>query len=142
MKITRKKDAARVRIVGHNKKMFGGIIALTILLIIVVCLIRCSESREKIIGGDKDEHGCLIAAGYSWNETRQKCVREWEEQNKVYCADGQRNADVCASLWQPVCANAYEIGDKTAKTYSSSCVACRNSDVEYYIEDECKESKK
>lgn len=34
---------------------------------------------EKLIGGDKDEHGCLIAAGYSWCETKQKCLRTWEE---------------------------------------------------------------
>lgn len=37
----------------------------------------------QIIGGDKDEHGCLIAAGYSWCEEKQKCLRAWEES----CAD-------------------------------------------------------
>lgn len=35
--------------------------------------------KNKIIGGDKDEHGCLIAAGYSWCEVKQKCLRVWEE---------------------------------------------------------------
>jgi hypothetical protein len=34
---------------------------------------------EKIIGGEKDEQGCLAAAGYSWCEDKQKCLREWEE---------------------------------------------------------------
>ena len=34
---------------------------------------------EKLIGGDKDEHGCLIAAGYSWCEEKSKCLRVWEE---------------------------------------------------------------
>ncbi|HUW21461.1 MAG TPA: hypothetical protein VMW41_02215 [Candidatus Bathyarchaeia archaeon] len=34
---------------------------------------------EQLIGGDQDEHGCLIAAGYSWCEVKQKCLREWEE---------------------------------------------------------------
>jgi len=34
---------------------------------------------EKPIGGEKDEHGCLIAAGYSWCEAKQKCLRAWEE---------------------------------------------------------------
>jgi len=37
----------------------------------------------KPIGGDKDEHGCLPAAGYSWCEEKQKCLRTWEES----CAD-------------------------------------------------------
>lgn len=38
------------------------------------------EEETKLIGGDKDEHGCLIAAGYSWCEVKQKCLRPWEEQ--------------------------------------------------------------
>jgi len=37
------------------------------------------KESNKPIGGEKDEHGCLIAAGYSWCETKQKCLRAWEE---------------------------------------------------------------
>jgi hypothetical protein len=37
------------------------------------------QVQEQIIGGDKDEHGCLIAAGYSWCEAKQKCLRVFEE---------------------------------------------------------------
>ena len=37
------------------------------------------NNGKKLIGGDKDEHGCYIAAGYSWCETKQKCLRNWEE---------------------------------------------------------------
>ncbi len=33
----------------------------------------------KLIGGDKDEHGCLPAAGYQWCEVKQKCLRSFEE---------------------------------------------------------------
>ncbi len=32
---------------------------------------------EQMIGGEKDEHGCLGPAGYSWNESENACVREW-----------------------------------------------------------------
>lgn len=35
--------------------------------------------QKKLIGGDEDEHGCLIAAGYSWCGEKTKCLREWEE---------------------------------------------------------------
>ncbi|NYZ78101.1 right-handed parallel beta-helix repeat-containing protein, partial [Candidatus Micrarchaeota archaeon] len=35
--------------------------------------------QPSLIGGDKDAHGCLIAAGYSWCEAKQKCLRTWEE---------------------------------------------------------------
>jgi hypothetical protein len=35
--------------------------------------------EEKLIGGDKDEGGCLVGAGYSWCEKKNKCIRAWEE---------------------------------------------------------------
>ena len=38
-----------------------------------------TEPNKQLIGGQKDEHGCLIAAGYSWCEAKQKCLRTWEE---------------------------------------------------------------
>lgn len=40
--------------------------------------VKTNEPTEPI-GGQKDEHGCLIPAGYSWCETKQKCLRTWEE---------------------------------------------------------------
>jgi len=33
------------------------------------------------IGGERDEHGCLGPAGYSWCEAKQACIRVWEQ----YC---------------------------------------------------------
>ena len=54
------------------------------------CPFGCDEGAcvkkdgETIIGGQKDEHGCLIAAGYSWNETEEKCIREWEQGENRY----------------------------------------------------------
>ncbi|MFH1712471.1 MAG: hypothetical protein ABH846_04540 [Patescibacteria group bacterium] len=35
--------------------------------------------NDQIIGGDTDEHDCLIAAGYSWCEYKQTCIRVWEK---------------------------------------------------------------
>ena len=37
-------------------------------------------SSQPIVGGDKDEHGCIGSAGYSWCEVKQKCLRSWEEK--------------------------------------------------------------
>ena len=50
-----------------------------ILILIIALLFIAGCATEKPIGGDKDEHGCLIAAGYSWCESKQKCLRTWEE---------------------------------------------------------------
>jgi len=38
-----------------------------------------SVQNDQIIGGDQDEHGCYLMAGYSWCEAKQKCLRPWEE---------------------------------------------------------------
>lgn len=35
--------------------------------------------QNNLIGGDLDEYGCKGSAGYSWCETKQKCLRVWEE---------------------------------------------------------------
>lgn len=42
-----------------------------------------------IIGGDRDEGDCLVAAGYSWCEPKDKCLRVWEEP--CTCEDALRN---------------------------------------------------
>ena len=34
--------------------------------------------QNTVIGGDKDEHGCLIAAGYSYDSNVGACIRQWE----------------------------------------------------------------
>ena len=46
------------------------------LFVFAFLLTGCSQ---KIIGGEKDSHGCLIGAGYSWCDEKQKCMRIWEE---------------------------------------------------------------
>jgi hypothetical protein len=38
-----------------------------------------SNSSGNVIGGEKDEHGCIIPAGYSWCESLQECIRPWEK---------------------------------------------------------------
>lgn len=34
---------------------------------------------ELVVGGDRDEFGCIPSAGYTWCETKNKCLRIWEE---------------------------------------------------------------
>lgn len=34
---------------------------------------------DLLVGGDRDEHGCIGSAGYSWCEPKNKCLRIWEE---------------------------------------------------------------
>ena len=46
-----------------------------------------SGCGNNLIGGQKDEHGCLAAAGYSWCPSTQKCQRMWEE----FCEEYKEN---------------------------------------------------
>jgi hypothetical protein len=32
-----------------------------------------------MVGSDKDEHGCIGSAGYTWCPIKNKCLRTWEE---------------------------------------------------------------
>lgn len=41
--------------------------------------IEMVEAEEQMLGTDKDEHGCIGSAGYTWCEQKQKCLRTWEE---------------------------------------------------------------
>ena len=34
---------------------------------------------EQRVGADRDAHGCIGSAGYSWSESANKCVRPWEQ---------------------------------------------------------------
>lgn len=38
-----------------------------------------SKEAETMVGNDRDSHGCIGSAGYSWCEAKQKCLRPWEE---------------------------------------------------------------
>lgn len=39
------------------------------------------------VGGVRDGHGCLTAAGYAWSEVRQDCIRPFEQGVKMVPAD-------------------------------------------------------
>jgi len=42
-------------------------------------------STTPLLGGDRDEHGCIGSAGYSWCEAKAECLRPWEEQWDEAC---------------------------------------------------------
>jgi len=40
---------------------------------------RDSVADRPVVGGDRDEHGCIGSAGYMWCAPKDKCLRIWEE---------------------------------------------------------------
>ncbi len=44
---------------------------------------RLELSKAKLTGSDRDAHGCIGSAGYSWCEKTQQCERPWELSKKI-----------------------------------------------------------
>jgi len=65
------------------------------ILAVTVFLSGCLNAKKPAVGGDKDSHGCIGSAGYTWCAQRGKCIRVWEEPcvsggviNACYECDG------------------------------------------------------
>lgn len=52
-----------------------------------IWLIFTGPGSDPIVGGDKDEHGCIGSAGYSWCEVKNKCLRVFEESCEANTID-------------------------------------------------------
>ena len=40
--------------------------------------VNTEENEATLVGADRDEHGCITSAGFSWSELQQTCVQFWE----------------------------------------------------------------
>jgi hypothetical protein len=107
-------------------------IIIALLTVVLVIMTACSEqtqtpAMQKPIGGDKDAHGCLIAAGYSWCPSTEKCQRMWEE----YCpefADQYRGANITSF------AECVAAGNPVMESYPRRCNAQGQTFVEDFTE--------
>jgi len=73
-----------------KEMIFVLVIASAFALVMMGC-----QAQPEPIGGDKDEHGCIPSAGYSWCDAKEKCLRTWEENCTKECADS------CPLISQP-----------------------------------------
>lgn len=69
-----------------NKKFLFTLLTIGVIVVgiaITYSVLRGSadHASTNVVGGDKDAHGCIGSAGYTWCEPKQKCLRPWEE----YC---------------------------------------------------------
>ena len=47
--------------------------------VVSLALASCSHATfGKLVGSDRDEHGCIGSAGYTWSYALHDCVRLWE----------------------------------------------------------------
>jgi hypothetical protein len=52
-----------------------------LILVMLLGLFACATPKGPLVGADRDEHGCIGSAGYSWDASLQRCVRPWEVNN-------------------------------------------------------------
>ncbi len=122
------------------------------LFIASACTTQTTTNNPKPIGGDKDANGCLIAAGYSWCDAKQKCLRPFEENcttqntNNTYIECPEPRQQACTREYLPVCATK-DNGIRCIRapcpsteqvTYDNKCTACADKSVYGYISGECK----
>ncbi len=111
-----------------NKKL----ITITILAVLVFLGAGCKYGNEtkpdidqspgNIVGADRDAHGCIGSAGYSWCEEKQKCLRSWEETcegdtgNTACGIENCHGLDIqCGPNPAEMCTEIYQLGDKCRK---------------------------
>ncbi len=63
----------------NNKRIWSWVIISLLGAAIFFVAISYSPSKD-IVGNDIDEYGCIGSAGYSWCESKNKCLRQWEEK--------------------------------------------------------------
>lgn len=63
-------------------------------LLSVLLLAVALPASAQLIGGDRDEHGCIGSAGYTWSEVRKDCIRLFEKGIRTEAVD-----DSCRSAF-------------------------------------------
>ena len=51
-----------------------------------------NQKKATLLGGDKDEHGCIGSAGYTWSQLKQTCIRSFELPIQLLNPEGTMTA--------------------------------------------------
>jgi hypothetical protein len=68
----------------QGDKFKNKIILIVVLIILAAAILNIykdiPEDNSFLLGSDRDAHGCIGSAGYTWCEAKNKCIRPWEEE--------------------------------------------------------------
>ena len=84
-----------------KRKLFQASALVLCLTLLMSCGTSNNENKTKLVGNDRDEHGCIASAGYQWSELLHDCKRPFEKgirlnaanENQTYAAYLVFNSD-------------------------------------------------
>lgn len=60
------------------------------LLTLLLLSLSACQSPPPLLGGQRDNHGCLSGAGYQWANVAQRCIRLFETAIRLEPLDSQQ----------------------------------------------------
>ena len=90
------------------KKIILGVVAFILLGLLIVIYIPFTPSAPQV-GADRDEHGCIASAGYTWSQLRKSCIRLWEEATPLTPVATEEAPVLAAYFLQNMAGNKTEV---------------------------------
>ena len=90
------------------KKIILLIVAFVLLGVLLIVYIPFTPSAPQV-GADKDEHGCIASAGYTYSVIRKECVRLWEVGIALAPVAAMSNPGLVAYVVQNPAGNKVEV---------------------------------
>ena len=57
-----------------------------------------TPQQETMVGGDRDEHGCIGSAGYTWSALRGECIQVFEVGTRLNPVDVEQEEAVISAF--------------------------------------------
>ena len=57
-----------------------------------------TPQQETMVGGDRDEHGCIGSAGYTWSVLRGECIQVFEVGTRLNPVDVEQEEAVISAF--------------------------------------------
>lgn len=73
-----------------------------IVVLVAFLMGGCAQKKAMMsVGGEKDSHGCLPAAGYQWSEVRKDCIRIFEDGIQLVSATDKNSSFAAYAVFSP-----------------------------------------
>lgn len=81
-----------------------------------------TTTTNTLVGNDRDTHGCIGSAGYSWCEIKNKCLRIWEEKCEITTTTSTSSIIACTADAK-LCPDGSSVGRKGPNCEFAKCPA-------------------